>query len=62
MTNENIASVSGSLNIADAREIAKNTYAKITSYANYKEMNGIENTWIIECIAEDLVKVSENYR
>jgi hypothetical protein len=61
MSNENIANVSGSLNIADAREMAKNVYAKMTSYANYKQMNGIESTWFIECIAKELVKVSENY-
>jgi len=58
----NVNDVRGSLTIEGAREMAKNTYANITSYANYKEMNGIESTWIIECIAEDLVKVSENYR
>ena len=60
--NSDLGAVSGSLEIYDARERAKNVYAKITSYANYKQMNGIENTWFIECIAEELVKVSKNYR
>ena len=56
-----IHDVSGSLSIADARELAKNTYARITSYANYQQMNGIESHWIIECIAKDLVRANENY-
>lgn len=60
---ENIAcqkvnSVSGCLHISDAREQAKNVYARMTSYANYAQMNGIESSWFIECIAQELVKVS----
>lgn len=56
MSNEN-----NNLHISDARERAKNVYAQITSYANYQEMNGIPSTWFIECIAEELVKVSKEY-
>ena len=61
LNNAGSRNVSNSLDIADAKEMARNVYARITGYANYREMNGIESSWFIECIAEELVKVSNNH-
>ena len=33
---------------------AENIYQRITSFANYSEMNGIEKDWIVKKIAEGL--------
>lgn len=38
----------------NAKKEAENVYARITSHANYDQMNGIEREWIIKCIEEGL--------
>lgn len=38
----------------DVKKEAENVYARITSYANYDQMNGIEKEWIIKCIKDGL--------
>lgn len=34
------------------------TYLRITSYANYSSMNGIERDWIIKCI-DDAIELNQ---
>lgn len=36
------------------RKEAEKVYARMTSYANYSEMNGISREWFIKCIEEGL--------
>ena len=41
--------------------LREDVYKKITSYANYDQMNGIEKSWFIECIANALMNESDTY-
>ena len=37
-----------------AEEQAKVVYSRMTSFANYDQMNGIEKSWFLKCIKEGL--------
>lgn len=38
----------------NVKKEAENVYARITSHANYDQMNGIDKEWIIKCIEDGL--------
>lgn len=43
-----------SLPTAGAKEKAEVVYSRMTSFANYEQMNGIERSWFLKCIREGL--------
>ncbi len=44
----------------DAKEKAKAIYARMTSFANYEYMNGIERDWFLKCIEEGIKSFAEH--
>jgi len=41
------------------KDLAKKVYAKMTSHANYSQMNGIEKDWFLKCIEDGLIEAQQ---
>jgi len=54
------ANGSNSLLPEAAQQKAVEIYARMTSYANYQQMNGVDKDWILKCIADGLLSVGGN--
>lgn len=41
------------------KELSKKVYARMTSHANYSQMNGIEKEWFLKCIEDGLIEAQQ---